>query len=59
MTPDAVIIAGFDYRMPFITAGTLTLNGSVIHNTGFWIDQANTFGSSGDKATPSRRPMRL
>ncbi|MET0984471.1 MAG: TonB-dependent receptor [Steroidobacteraceae bacterium] len=48
MTPDAVVIAGFDYRFPFVTTGELSLNASVNHNTGFWIDQANTFGSGGD-----------
>jgi outer membrane receptor protein involved in Fe transport len=48
MSPDAVVILGFDYRFPFVSKGSLSLNGSVLHNTGYWLDQENSFGSGGD-----------
>ena len=47
LAPRTTIVAGFDYRIPAVSVGQLAVNVSANYNSGFYIDQTNTFGSGG------------
>ena len=47
LASDYVVVAGVQHRIP-TSMGVFGLNLTVNHNSGFYIDQLNTFGSSSD-----------
>ena len=48
LTADAVLVVGGNHTLDLAKGATLRFNASVSHNSGFWINQANTYGSGGD-----------
>jgi iron complex outermembrane receptor protein len=47
--PDTVINAGFNLRFPGFAQGKIAWQVNASHNSGYWINQTNTFGSGGDE----------
>ena len=49
ITADVVVVAGLNQAIPVSNFGDLNFNANVRYNSGFFIDQANLFGSGGDE----------
>ncbi len=48
LTADAAYVAGGNYNVDLSSGASLQFNASVNHNSGFWVDSGNSYGSGGD-----------